>query len=288
MTKSSERAPCADKEPLSLPAEYPGEDLPPEEPELQPECLETEEFRQDARIIAGGFDYPYTTVVSDGEIYVSPAEFIGYFEPDAVCEVKEDSCRLASRTTELAAEAGEPYFTVNGRYIWRGVPLDEPSPLAPLGAVAAAAGLEPERDGDTASLSGEYSPPACADDLYDADDLYWLSRIICCEAKSESLTGKIAVGNVVLNRVRSSEFPDDVEGVVFDSRYGVIQFSPVAGGNIYNDPDDESVAAAKLCLEGVSVSDRIIYFMNPAISTTTWISDNRDLVVTIGNHSFYS
>ena len=61
---------------------------------------------------------------------------------------------------------------------------------------------------------------------HDAIDLYWLSRIIYAESGAETLDGQIAVGNVVLNRMASKEFPDSIPGVIFD-RVDGIQFEPV-------------------------------------------------------------
>ena len=121
---------------------------------------------------------------------------------------------------------------------------------------------------------------------YDSNDLYWLSRIISAEAAGESLYGQIAVGNVVLNRVRSRQYPNTVYGVIFD-RVGGTQFSPVAMGTIYKTPTESSVIAAKICLEGYSISDNILFFMNPRIATNNWISKNRPYAFSIGNHDFY-
>jgi len=122
---------------------------------------------------------------------------------------------------------------------------------------------------------------------YDAEDLLWLSRIIHAESRGEPLNGKIAVGNVVLNRAESDEFPDTVYGVIFDKKYGV-QFTPAASDLIYNDPTAESVLAAKICLDGFSFSDAILYFLNESIATNFWIPENRDYFMTIGCHDFYT
>ena len=121
---------------------------------------------------------------------------------------------------------------------------------------------------------------------YDADDLYWLSRIISAESKGEPLKGQIAVGNVVLNRVRSSSYPNMIYGVIFDRKHGT-QFSPVSFGTIYNKPSESALIAAKICLEGYTLSDSILFFMNPRIATNNWISKNRPYAFTIGNHDFY-
>ena len=124
------------------------------------------------------------------------------------------------------------------------------------------------------------------DSFYKSDEVYWLSRIINAEAGGEPFKGKIAVGNVVLNRVRSSSYPNTIYGVIFDRKNGT-QFSPVVFGTIYNTPNTDSVIAAKLCLEGYSLSDSILFFMNPRIATNNWISKNRPFAFRIGNHDFY-
>ena len=125
-----------------------------------------------------------------------------------------------------------------------------------------------------------------ASQVYREDHVFWLARIISAEAQGESMTGKLAVGNVVLNRVRSSAYPNTIYGVIFDRRYGT-QFSPVDNGTIYNTPTEESIIAAKMCLEGYTVSDSILYFVNPKLASNSWASNNRPYAFTIGNHAFF-
>ena len=122
---------------------------------------------------------------------------------------------------------------------------------------------------------------------YNSDDLYWLSRIISAEAKGEPLLGQIAVGNVVLNRVRSTSYPNTIYGVIFDRKYGT-QFSPVSFGTIYQTPTSSAVIAAKICLEGYSLSDSALFFVNPRLATNNWIQRTRPYAFTIGNHDFYN
>ncbi len=119
------------------------------------------------------------------------------------------------------------------------------------------------------------------------EDLYWLSRIIHSEAQGESYKGKVAVGNVILNRVNNSSFPNTVKGVVFDKQDGYIQFSPVIDGTIYNTPDAESVRAAREVLNGARPVGNALYFLNPRKSTNFWIVNNRRHMTTIGLHNFY-
>lgn len=122
------------------------------------------------------------------------------------------------------------------------------------------------------------------DSYYDADDLLWLSRIIYCEAGSESLEGMIAVGNVVLNRVADPRFPDTIYDVIFQQG----QFGPVSYGSIYCTPPAEAVVAAKLALEGYNVAENALYFFNPYIAEDSWLVNNCTFVMNIGNHAFYA
>ena len=122
---------------------------------------------------------------------------------------------------------------------------------------------------------------------YAEDAVYWLARIISAESRGEPLIGQIAVGNVVLNRVRSSDFPSTIYGVIFDRKYGV-QFSPIANGTIYESPSATSILAAKICLDGFTVSPDVMYFLRPSASTSSWIVRTRPYRFTIGNHYFFA
>ena len=76
------------------------------------------------------------------------------------------------------------------------------------------------------------------------------------------MKGKIAVGNVVLNRVESEDYPNTIYSVIFDDTHGV-QFQPTANGSIFKNAVPEAYLAAKLCLEGYNVIEDCKYFLNP-------------------------
>lgn len=191
---------------------------------------------------------------------------------------------------EISVPAGEKYIEANGRcfYSVNECIIIESRIFVPIRAFASAFCADTEWNGSEYSVnvtkSGRKLSSGSA--YYNSEDLYWLSRIISAESSGEVLDGKIAVGNVVLNRRWSREYPDTVYDVVFDRKYGV-QFSPVASGTVYNAPTADSVRAAKICLEGYSLDDSALYFMNAAIATSMWIKNNRPYAFTIGSHSFY-
>lgn len=156
----------------------------------------------------------------------------------------------------------------------------------PASVFAKAVGMSVSDDGRTLSLSGSYAPILHASKFYREDEVFWLARIIHAESRGEALIGQIAVGNVVLNRVRSAYYPNTIYGVIFDRKYGV-QFSPILDGSIYNTPGYTATLAAKIALEGYDVSEGAFFFLNVKLATSSWIPKNRQYAFTIGNHDFY-
>ena len=142
------------------------------------------------------------------------------------------------------------------------------------------------QNGNTVSLSGSYKPLVPASKFYREDEVYWLSKIINAESKGESLLGQIAVGDVILNRVKSPLYPNTIYGVIFDRKYGV-QFSPILDGSIYANPSYTATLAAKICLEGTSLSDNALFFLNPRRAESNWIVKSREYAYSIGGHDFY-
>lgn len=202
----------------------------------------------------------------------------------ATATVKTDHLTLTVQNNSLYIIANGHYFYTVGKVMNLGGHMYVP--IRPL-ARAFAEELTWNAGARCVELKTGTGVRAVAQASYDADEVYWLSRIISAEAKGEPLTGQIAVGNVVLNRVRSSAYPNTIYGVIFDRKHGT-QFSPVSFGTIYNKPTESAVIAAKICLEGYSLSDSILFFMNPRIATNNWIVRNRPFAFRIGNHDFYN
>ena len=155
-----------------------------------------------------------------------------------------------------------------------------------MSVLAKATGLNGERNGDTVSMMGSFKPLVSADKYYKADEVFWLARIITAEARGESLLGQLAVGNVILNRVASKQYPNTIYGVIFDRKWGV-QFSPVLDGSIDNTPTYTATLAAQICLEGTKLSDNALFFLNPVTAESSWIIKSREYLYSIGGHDFY-
>ena len=116
---------------------------------------------------------------------------------------------------------------------------------------------------------------------YTSSDLYLLAKTIYAEARGESYTGQVAVGAVILNRVKSSKFPNTISGVVYQKH----AFTAVSDGQINLEPDKTAMNAAQDAMNGWDPTYGCIYYYNPAVATSSWIF-SRKTVTTIGKHVF--
>ncbi len=97
---------------------------------------------------------------------------------------------------------------------------------------------------------------------YSDEDIIWLARIVTVEARGLSIDAKVAVANVVLNRKRSTDFPNSIYNVIFDRKYSV-QFPPAhKSGFKESIPASESIIASKMALEGINNISACLYFNN--------------------------
>lgn len=193
---------------------------------------------------------------------------------------------------ELSMGGGGLWIEAEGRcfYVEGGPAEIDGEAYLPIAILAEVAGCTTQWEAGTLSINIDATNPeplTPGEDYYDAEDVYWLSRIIFSESGNQELCGMLGVGNVVLNRAASGAFPDSVYGVIFDRRFGT-QFSPVQTGSIYAEPSELAVTAAKLCLEGCSVAGDSLYFVNPSTGVTRWFRSTRTFVERIGDHDFYS
>ncbi len=112
-------------------------------------------------------------------------------------------------------------------------------------------------------------------------NLNLLSRVIYGESRGEPYTGQVAVGAVVMNRIKSSSFPNTLSGVVYQSG----AFDAVKDGQVNLTPDSTARKAAQDAMNGWDPSYGAIYYFNPSTATNKWIW-SRPMTVTIGKHRF--
>ena len=114
-----------------------------------------------------------------------------------------------------------------------------------------------------------------------SNDVYVLSKIISGEARGESYLGQVAVGGVIINRVKNPNFPNTLYGVVFEPG----AFDAVSDGQYYSPPTASSVRAARAAINGWDPSGGALYYWNPATATSKWIWTRR-IIARIGKHVF--
>ena len=112
-------------------------------------------------------------------------------------------------------------------------------------------------------------------------DLYLLARLVHGEARGEPYKGKVAVAAVVLNRVKSSSFPNTIAGVIYQRG----AFAAVSDGQINMQPDNESIRAARDAMNGWDPSNGCLYYYNPKTATSRWML-SRPVLLRIGQHAF--
>lgn len=223
-------------------------------------------------------------IVVNRTTYVSYIAVVQAMYPDAVAAWENG--RAVMRATGLTIEIslGSTYLVANGRYLYfpGGVITRDGNIYVPVRTLAQAMGAIVTWDSGAVYLQSSTGPILSGDQFYNAYDLEQLARIINAESGNQPLVGKIAVGNVVMNRVADPTFPNNIHDVVYQRN----QFTPVQNGTINLRPNAESYVAAKLCLDGANTAGDSMYFVNYHYSS--WATRNRPYVATIGDHAFYA
>lgn len=116
---------------------------------------------------------------------------------------------------------------------------------------------------------------------FSSSEVYLLAKTIYAEGRGEPYTGQVAIGAVVLNRVRSNDFPNTISGVVYQKH----AFTAVSDGQINLTPNETAMKAARDAINGWDPTGGALYYYNPAVATSSWIFD-RQTVTVIGKHVF--
>ena len=144
--------------------------------------------------------------------------------------------------------------------------------VGPATAKAVGISLTGGSSGGSSSSSGTGSS---------SSDVYLRARCVYGEARGESYKGQVAVAAVVLNRVRSSSFPNTISGVIYQPG----AFSVVSDGQINLTPNDTALKAARDAMNGWDPTGGCLYYYNPAKTSNKWIL-SRPIMMRIGNHVF--
>ena len=234
-------------------------------------------------------------ILRDDIVYVAPDSIGDYYGLELNTEIEGTKFYINSSNLVMSGDSAEPYIMANYRYIYNpeGFVVENSRVYFPKQIIEKVFGLKLTVYGEPKSLEvssdGLNIIKGGADYYeinYGIEDLFWLPRIIYAESKGQPFEGLIGVGNVVYNRVEHELFPNTVFEVIFDSEYAV-QFTPAATGAVMDTPDERSLVAACLCLEGYNTVGESLYFVNPKKGDSRWFREELDYICTIGDHDFY-
>ena len=221
--------------------------------------------------------------------YVAMGPTVKEIAPDAqiTWDGKNRIATVKTGKLTLTAKVGDVYAVANGRYLYApdGIKMQGDRVMIPLKILTRAFDAKLSWNSSTRVVAVQRGSGAIVsgDQFYNQDSLFWLSRVIYAESGNQSLKGKMAVGNVVMNRVNSPLFPNTILGVLSQRN----QFTTYRGGNLaYRTPNEGSVLAAKLVLDGAVVEESCgaLYFDSLANS---WASRHKTFVCKLGAHKFY-
>lgn len=229
----------------------------------------------------------------DGVIYCPIRTFFEHALSQANVTWENGRAQVKGTTAEgealtLTARPGDCWLTANDRclYVEQEVKLVDGATIAPLYVLVSVfqdSGYTYDAMTARADVTLGSRLLTSAASFYNAEDLDLIARVIYQEARNEPILGKIALGNVITNRVALSNFPNTIHDVI----YAPNQFTVVKSSRFWNQtPSAECVIAAKLALEGATILPNAVYYNMKGMSS--WASRNRPYVDTIGNHAFYS
>ena len=248
-------------------------------PAMAAEATE-EEYAMVAVTLDGVEATDFSAWLRNGTSYLPFEDAVRLFRPQA--EITHNGSLYTAQAEDIymTARAGDVCLAINGRdlYVAGGLPerASDGMALIPARILAKAMGAEVTWTGKVEFTSGT-GPLFSVDRPYSDEDLDLISRVIMHESGYESLLGKMAVGNVILNRVANSQFPNSISEVIYQKN----QFPGATNAT----PNEESILAARLVLEGANVVPDA-YFFN-GVGLACWASRNKQLLYTIGGHAFY-
>ena len=131
------------------------------------------------------------------------------------------------------------------------------------------------------ALVGQGAQSGSGTNGFTSSDVYLLAKTIYAEGRGEPYVGQVAIGAVIMNRIRSNSFPNTISGVVYQKG----AFTAVDDGQINLTPNETAMNAARDAINGWDPSGGSLYYYNPAVATSAWIFD-RQTVTVIGKHVF--
>lgn len=215
--------------------------------------------------------------------YISLLDVMFALHPNTVVTAGNAKTEINSDSLTITVYHQLNYLIANERYLYlpSGILIENDHIMLPAKTLAQIFDAQMQFVNDSICFTSDSGAILSGSQYYDSDEVFWLSHLIHAESGNQSLYGKIAVGNVVLNRVSNPIFPDTIYDVIFQPG----QFYDSYSGAITLEPSAESVIAAKLCLDGATVVPNAYWFNGAGIPC--WASENKSLLTVIGSHAFY-
>lgn len=229
------------------------------------------------------------TMIND-EVYISMRAFFQAVLAECSVSWYDDTAIImgatqAGESLTVTARPGNLYLVANERYLYvaNGVRNLNGCTMAPLSVLAKifCAPIYTDTYGNW-SVWPSNSLLMHGSLYYNQSELDIMARLINAEAGNQALSGKIAVGDVIMNRVASNQFPNSIYDVIYQKN----QFSVVYSSAFQKTPEESSVLAAKLAMDGAEVLDDVLFFNRSGLNC--WAAQNRCYITTIGNHDFYA
>lgn len=209
------------------------------------------------------------------------------------CEIQADGEVLQTlggfakkQVYAIVARVGDKYVNVNGRYLYVKNKVQQIDgkvalPLSTYAKIFGGTATRSTKKSNTFYLKTGSIDLTFGSDFYNDRVVHTMARTIYSEAGNQALEGKIAVGNVIVNRVLSPKWPNNITDVVLARN----QFTGTLTHYFYEEPPESCVIAAKIALEGVEIFPGVHYFNQK--DKDTWASRNCKYLGTLGGHDFY-
>ncbi len=250
-----------------------------------------------------GHEIPVDIVINDtminadaflenGSTFVSVRGFCEALGATVLWNQAESSVTVTKNDITLTLYADKGYGVHWGNVIYCTVPYYNGSVYAPVKTLTDIFGYALQWDGyyyralvtapDVTAV-----PQNCINHFYNTDDILWLARITQVECGNDIFENQLATANVIVNRVKSSQFPNSVYDVVFDRRGGAVQFPPAFTNKIYLTPKASCIIAAKCALNGDNNIGPCLFFLSKKLDSGSWVARNKTYYTSVGGHMFY-
>ena len=244
-----------------------------------------------------GYEVPIEIIINNEKIVTNEGAFlengITYVPVRSISEALGASVEWnpETRTASVTLTGVTVSFSEQSENPENTAVVSENTLFVPVRTLAEALGLSAEWDENyyqvhltapTLTVGDEY-----VDQNFRNSDVLLIAQVLQCECGSSSFEGKIAVANIITNRVSHQQFPSSVREVIYDRRGGSVQFPLAYNGRINNVPSTECILAAKCALSGVVVAKDCLFFQADWVEDS-WINRNRTYAMSSGGNAFFN